>query len=147
MANINCGTLSPVQGKSTKFQGTLRLGKRLNDDIILVDNPRRDLQGKNAPAYDVLRRASGTKDPFNPSGAAWIKNSENVDGGDFLSITMDDPDWDSPLNLAAFPGKDAAQPWQVQWSRPRRDLPARSRTETPDEGARQEPDDDRFTNR
>ena len=34
-------------------------------------------------------------------GAAWLKNSERA--SDFISITLDDPDWPSPVNLTAFP--------------------------------------------
>jgi uncharacterized protein (DUF736 family) len=55
---------------------------------------------------------------FYEVGAAWIKKLRQSDG-EFLSITIDAPTFDKPLNLAAFPPDEKGQPWRLQWSRPR----------------------------
>lgn len=53
-------------------------------------------------------------------GNAWRKQSEaNGRKVAFLSITMDDPAWDKPLNVAAFPSDGDPTTLEIQWRRER----------------------------
>jgi uncharacterized protein (DUF736 family) len=118
MSQIRCGNLSLSSDPAVEFIGRVRLSSRINDQIIFRKHPRAAGSGdagSKSPDYEVFKR---TADGEVNLGAAWIKNGSN---GDFLSITLDDPDWSSPLNLTAFPParERGETSWQVIWSRPR----------------------------
>lgn len=68
----------------------------------------------NAPAYDVL--AVG-KNPESKIGAAWLKkpNKPQSKISEFLSLTLDDPSFPTPLNVAAFPKGNGE--WDISWRR------------------------------
>jgi uncharacterized protein (DUF736 family) len=48
-------------------------------------------------------------------GAAWLKKRKDGSGEAFLTITLDDPSFDRPINIAAFPEKDGG--YQISWRR------------------------------
>lgn len=68
----------------------------------------------NAPDYSVWAKENGN---VYQLGNGWLKRGEN---GEFISITMDSPDMDVPLNVTAFPVKGSDQ-WDIVWTRPRQD--------------------------
>ena len=82
--------------------------------------PRGGKQAENAPTHDayVVMQTGETV----PIGVAWLKEIQrgNYAGEPMFSITLDDPSFDAPLNLNAYPrGKQATQ-LEIVWERPRR---------------------------
>ena len=111
MTRIDCGQLSRVGKDGIEFQGIVRLGARLDGTLALRKHPRAGTSEDHPDAPNEGRP--------RPIGAGWIKNSERV--SDFISMTLDDPDWPAPLNLTAFPrtSDHADSIWTIVWSRPR----------------------------
>ncbi len=69
----------------------------------------------DAPTHSVSARSP--KGNFVPVGSAWTKkivNGPNA-GGEFLSVTLDDPSFEHPLNFAVFQ-KENGQ-WNAVWRR------------------------------
>ncbi len=116
MSRIDCGSLTSVRTNGIEFQGPVRLGGRLDGELIFRKHSGAGASD-NHPDYAVEYLPSGGS--MRPIGAAWIKNSARV--ADFISMTLDDPDWSSPLNLSAFPPSSEASTkvWTLTWSRPR----------------------------
>jgi len=121
MSQLKCGTIRRVPAdhsmrkeRGIHFFGEVTLGIRLNGDLTFVQAEQRDGASADAPDFDVVYKPRGGH--ARAAGAAWIKSGPRV--GDFLSISMDDPDWASPLNLTAFP-PDSGDMWRIVWSRPR----------------------------
>ena len=116
MSRIDCGTLSPVRANGIEFQGPVRLGDRLDGELILKKHGNAGSSGTH-PDYTVEYAPTGGRP--RQIGAAWQKNGVRV--ADFLSMTLDDPDWSSPLNLSAFPpqAERGGSAWTLVWSRPR----------------------------
>ena len=114
--SIDCGQLALSGKDGGEFRGTIQLGARLDGQIVLKKHPRAGTSDDH-PDY-VVEYASGSG-RLRPIGSAWIKNSDRI--GDFFSITVDDPDWSSPLNLTAFPSNKGhgEATWIIVWSRPR----------------------------
>lgn len=120
-AQIECGQLKQVAGEnsSVKYAGMVRLIGRLDGLLELVPHPRCDADNDRTPDYEVFYQPRATDGKF-PIGAAWLKNSENVDGGDFLSFTLVHPDWQDDLSLAAWPAENVKKDgFRIVWSRPR----------------------------
>jgi uncharacterized protein (DUF736 family) len=121
---MECGYLKSTTDKNQPyaFTGEVNVGKRVNGTIGLIKNPRaaKPDAPDGTPDYIVTYRTAGSKYPPRNIGSAWLKHSDKAT--DFLSITLDDPDWSSPLNLAAF--ADGEGEFRVVWSRPRRTLGA-----------------------
>lgn len=126
MSQIECGRLtkveSPVAVGGVEFRGQIVLGSRIDKYVFLIAKRPYDQNGNpvdrngNSPTHDVcVKRETGN---YQVIGAAWTKASEKVEGGGFLSITLDDPDWPAPLNLSAFPPRRGIE-WRVVWQRPR----------------------------
>ena len=113
MSQIRCGNLKRLD-KGDGLGGAVQLGSRLDGAIYLTKSTR-ERTGDNSPDYDVSYQPKGGSTRL--VGAAWIKNHPNV--GDFLTLSLDDPDWTSPLNLTAFPPDKSDGAWQLVWSRPR----------------------------
>jgi uncharacterized protein (DUF736 family) len=69
----------------------------------------------DAPAYEVF--ALGNKQQEIKIGAAWLKQPNKPDSkiSEFLSLTLDDPSFPHPLNVAAFP-KEKGE-WEISWRR------------------------------
>ena len=78
------------------------------------------VQSENAPSHRVF--AFGSHGAEVQIGAAWTKVAKTVAhaGEEFLTITIDDPDLDVPLNVTAFPDNDG-QNWTIVWRRKRVD--------------------------
>lgn len=116
MSKIDCGTLAKAGQDGVEFRGHVHVGSRLDGELILRKHRRSGSPGDN-PDFSI-EYAPRIGDP-RPIGAGWIKGGVRV--GDFISMTLDDPDWPSPLYLQAFPparerGETA---WTIVWTRPR----------------------------
>jgi uncharacterized protein (DUF736 family) len=121
MSQVSAGTMKAVQSEKGRiFKGNVLLGERLNGELQLRDHPRARLSDE-APDYEAFYRRDGSDGPLRSVGAAWLKNGVQ---GDFLSLTMDDPDWPNALNLTAFPPdkNNAAAEWRIVWQRPRQNV-------------------------
>ena len=116
MSKIDCGQLSRVAKDGIELQGPVRLGDRLDGTLTLRRHPR---AGTSNDHPDHLIEYTPANGKTRPIGAGWIKNSERA--ADFISMTLDDPDWPGALNLTAFPpsADQKDSPWAVVWSRPR----------------------------
>lgn len=119
MSQIKCGLLTTVANDANgiKFRGNITLGDRLDHDVMLVTNPRAN-EKSDAPDFDVVARRKSFVGSFKPIGGAWLKNSSKVNGGDFVTMTLDDPDWPNEIFVTAFP-PDKGNDWRIVWSRPR----------------------------
>lgn len=76
-----------------------------------------DKRGADSPDFTVYARDAGD---LIPIGSAWKKESDR--GREvvrFLSITLDDPSFAAPLNVAAFPEDHDPAQWRIVWNRPR----------------------------
>jgi uncharacterized protein (DUF736 family) len=117
---MDCGTLKGVTSNeipSLKFAGEIILGRRCNGFLELHENVKAKTATKkpDTPDYIVKYKPFTWRGSFMVAGAAWLKNGASP--GDFLSISMDDPDWTAPLNLAAFFQPDKSL--TIVWTRPR----------------------------
>lgn len=73
-------------------------------------------RGADSPDFQVYARDAGD---LIPIGSAWKKTANRGrEVTNFLSITLDDPSFAAPLNVAAFPD-DAGDTFRVVWNRPR----------------------------
>jgi len=127
---IHCGELHPKNdnaGKLNGFSGRILLADLIQGTLTLAPNPRAS-SNSEAPDYLVSYHPSRATGAPYQIGAAWIKNSEKVNGGDFLSMTLDSPRWTNSVNLSAFPPDEStvsetaetrSPGWRVVWSRPR----------------------------
>ena len=117
-SQLSCGELRRVtdQNSSIKFVGIIRLHGCVAGRLQLIDHPRAKPGESSNPNYEVFIEEGNEVFAI---GAAWLKNSEKVNGGDFLSITLDSPKLDDPVNLSAFPPEDNKAPWRIVWMRPR----------------------------
>ena len=116
MSKVDCGSLAQVGHDGVEFRGQVQLSNRLDGTLILRKH-RRSGTTDDHPDYSIeyMPRNGSSR----PIGAGWIKNGERA--GDFISMTLDDPDWPSSLYLTAFPpAKERGETsWIVVWSRPR----------------------------
>ena len=92
MSKIDCDTLVAVGKNGIEFQGRIQLGARLDGTLTLRKHPR---AGSSDDHPDLLVDYAPAGGVSRPVGAAWIKNGRQV--GDFISMTLDDPDWPSSL--------------------------------------------------
>ena len=120
MKTIGKLTETHVSGK-TELSGYVRT-MNLNLQFRLIENP---YQGsENAPDYLVVVKAQDGGD-FE-IGAAWKKTSAPKTIGDeekeYLSINIDDPSMDHPLQIAAFQSNELGV-WNIVWSRPKKRAP------------------------
>lgn len=74
----------------------------------------------NSPDYNVF--AITPDGELVAIGNAWRKRTTaNNRELAFLSVTMDDPSWEKPLNVAAFPSDGDPTKLEIQWRRERQD--------------------------
>lgn len=81
-----------------------------------------DRPSDRAPSHVVLARGkSGSEVQI---GSAWMKVTPGDAGEEvtFLSVTLDDPSFDRPLNIAAFQSSEVGR-WDVSWRRRRPERP------------------------
>jgi uncharacterized protein (DUF736 family) len=115
-ARLRCGELKPVPGGGElKFKGYVRLWDMLDGELQLRDHPRAK-RSEDAPDFEVFYAPRNGAN-FTPAGAGWLKNGERA--SDFISMTLDNPNWHSSLNLTAFAPESTGDGWNVVWSRPR----------------------------
>ena len=69
----------------------------------------------NAPSHIINMANSDVE-----IGNAWTKTSKK-DGSAFLSLTLDIPEFDSPVYLSAFPNAQVVGEWNVLWSRAKKE--------------------------
>ncbi|WP_417514768.1 DUF736 domain-containing protein [Minwuia sp.] len=84
----------------------------LDCSILLL--PTGEATGSSRPAYRV--HAEKAADTLVEIGAAWRKQKKDGSGESFLSLTLDDPSFERPINVAAFAnGSDGT--YQITWRR------------------------------
>lgn len=119
---IKCGFLNhfPTADKrdpdSSVFSGMISMHPMISGAVQLRPNLE-SRETERSPQYIVYYKP-GTNVPWQQTGAAWIKQ-RNDNSGEFLSLTLDCPTWDAPLNLSAFPGDAKDESWPVVWRRKR----------------------------
>jgi uncharacterized protein (DUF736 family) len=120
MSQIRCGKLTLQDAQSEHvWEGKIAIGKRLDGVLALIRHPIQDAgASKKAPAWEVVYKHAGRQN-WSTVGSAWNKISE--DGKtEFVSMSLDNPDWDAPLNLSGFKRPEqAGEVMDVVWSRPR----------------------------
>ena len=86
---------------------------QISTDIKLV--PTSEPEGSTKPAYRVFAIRSDVQIEI---GAAWVKRMNNPPSGkeEFLSMLIDDPSFEQPLNIAAFP-TDEEGDFNIVWRR------------------------------
>jgi len=104
--------------------GTLRQeGKRLEGQIntlqfsgSLILEPNARKRSEREPSHDVF--ATNSDGELVRIGAAWTKavTAAGREGEEFLSLTLDDPSFPAPLNVAAFKSEEPGT-WNVTWRR------------------------------
>jgi uncharacterized protein (DUF736 family) len=83
-------------------------------DCAVLLLPTGEATGSSRPAYRV--HAEKAADNLVEIGAAWRKQKKDGSGNSFLSITIDDPSFERPINVAAFTdGSDDT--YQITWRR------------------------------
>ena len=110
---MNIGNLEEYE-----YDGEIHMSghiKTLGHDLKVRLVPTGEEVTDRFPAYTVLTKGSGTTE--TQIGAAWRKKLNNPTSQvkDFLSITLDDPTFPTPLNIAAFLQGDGK--WTVTWRR------------------------------
>jgi len=111
MAQIGEITFETFNGR-TEALGFIRT-LQISTDIKLV--PTLEPEGSTKPAYRIFAIRSDTEIEI---GAAWVKRMNNPPAGKekFLSVLLDDPSFDTPLNIAAFPTDDEGL-FNIVWRR------------------------------
>ncbi len=71
-------------------------------------------RSQNAPDYSVWANEGAGAYQL---GNAWKKTSPKCP--EFLSITLDSPDFDAPINVTAFPADAAGGVFDIVWERPK----------------------------
>lgn len=100
----------------------------LRNALQLALEPRQEAgaPGSNIPSHDVYAAMPGGQ--LSLCGAAWTKTVQKdgpTKGKKFFSITIDDPSFQTSLNLTAFPARDdkgamIPNEFSVFWERPNR---------------------------
>jgi uncharacterized protein (DUF736 family) len=115
MSKIDCGSLTRIGKEGAELRGPVSLGNRLDGVLLLRRHPRAG-SSEDHPDFAVEYAPRGSH--ARSVGAGWLKKGERA--GDFITMTVDDPDWPSPLNLTAFRGNEGGEEvWTIVWSRPR----------------------------
>lgn len=108
MASI--GTLRPkgnhLEGQITTLQ--------FSGSLTLEPNARK--RSEREPSHDAYTTTNHGE--LVRIGAAWTKavTAAGREGEEFLSITLDDPSFPAPLNIAAFKDQEPGT-WNVTWRR------------------------------
>lgn len=103
-------TIGSFTRRGDEYQGKLfTLSCKCNLRIVPVETRA----SPNAPDYRVF---SGPTE----LGAAWKKVAEST-GNDYLSVAIDDPSFQVPLNAALVATEADPDRFVLVWTRPRRD--------------------------
>ena len=118
----NIGTLSKGFDARTRkefFRGSVA-SRSFTASIVLVPIDGGKDRKPGSPDFRVKEKFQGR---WLECGAAWVKSSANVLGGEYLSITIDTDDMPKPFYIAAFPVSsqptDDVTDWAIVWNRPR----------------------------
>lgn len=86
--------------------------------IKLAINGQYRERDPSSPKYEIF--VAG-KNGEVKCGLAWEKTAKTgqLQGKKFLSLMLDDPSFDAPLNVTAFPD-DSGTGFDIAWRRPRR---------------------------
>lgn len=101
------------QDKPEHFIGDIAC-KVFQGRIALTPNP--SYKDVSHPKFIIKEKIAST---WYETGNAWLKESDKVNGGYFLSMTLDNPELDKPIYLTAYPQDDNASIFDVKWSRPK----------------------------
>ena len=116
------GKITPADeaGVLNGYVATLAIQQRFQ----LRPNPR--FKGGDTPKYEIFARIGTAETQI---GSAWEKTIERGDhaGDKMLQLTLDDPSFDEPLYVSAFPNGDGT--FDVAWRRQRRIDPSRIRAD------------------
>ncbi len=141
--SMKVGTLTSVvrDGRVIGYRGQIAT-PGFAEGVRFVPNEHRG-RSSNAPAFKIEMKFNGR--PFE-TGAAWIKKSPKVKGGEFLTITLMNTALPKPIYLRAFPadeqpdGVDDLIEWNVVFQSQATPGPAANRAAPmPDPN---DPDDD-----
>ncbi|MBX3456589.1 DUF736 family protein [Ferrovibrio sp.] len=92
---------------------------RRSVNIQLTPIPEGERRDANSPYYRV-EGINHTGEVYE-LGGGWVKRmQEGTTEREYLSLSMDDPDWTGPLSCAAFPTKGKPNEYDVVWNRPDR---------------------------
>lgn len=109
---MQIGTIKKTNFESQeKLEGQINTLK-MNLKFELRENENR--QSMNAPNFSIVGTAKHGEVLI---GNAWIKTINKIGEApkEFFSMTFDDPSFEHPLNVAAFPNGD--DEWQITWRR------------------------------
>jgi uncharacterized protein (DUF736 family) len=107
------GQLSEIKhGTRLGFAGQIRT-LQMSIRFQMLENQSRN--SAEAPDYVIVAKNRDGSDV--KIGAAWKKQSkaQATAGEEFLSITIDDPSLEKPLNVAAF--RKTEGNWDITWRR------------------------------
>jgi uncharacterized protein (DUF736 family) len=104
LKSVGIGSRAELHGDMQTLQMRLR--------IKLIQNDRKTTD--KAPDYVVC--AAGDHGDV-PVGSAWRRAKAGDADREFISITIDDPSFATPLNLAAFKTDEGG--YDLTWSRPK----------------------------
>jgi len=111
-------------GGNPYYEGSIRTLKLALPRFMLrrIAEPAKS---PDAPKWEVVAKVGGEEINL---GKAWEKELQRGDqaGRAFFSITLDDPSFDQPLYVNAFP-EGGTDRYRIVWDRPRRkadDAPA-----------------------
>lgn len=119
-ARMQRETWMPEIGLLTEREGGVFDGRirTLSHNLKLSLEPiqANDKRSGESPDFTVYAKVG---EDLIPIGSAWKKEStRGADVTRFLSMTLDDPSFPAPLNVAAFPG-NYGNTWPIVWNRPR----------------------------
>jgi uncharacterized protein (DUF736 family) len=94
----------------TEYHGRVE-SLKFDSSFFMVEN--KEAVNPNAPTHLIKCTTSACSDV--KIGAAWLRESKG--GVEFFSISIDDPSFEHPLNVAAFRSKDDPKKWDITWRR------------------------------
>lgn len=106
---------SKIQDAYVLFHGNVKTLQHTIKEFELVKNPLKSQLNKSQPDYLInISNRDGEKFKI---GAAWHREYErNGEFGEMISLSFDDPSFDSPLHVTAFKGDDEHR-WPITWRR------------------------------
>ena len=90
--------------------------RTLTRDLTIRLAKNKDARSNNSPEWNIFAKNKSGQDV--QIGSAWRKlpKSRGLAGEEFLSLTIDDPSFEGPMNVAAFT-EDGGKRWDIMWRR------------------------------